>query len=29
MTPEQFTQFISAERAKWQDVVKAAGVEVQ
>jgi tripartite-type tricarboxylate transporter receptor subunit TctC len=29
MTPEQFTQFISAERAKWQDVVKTAGVEVQ
>jgi tripartite-type tricarboxylate transporter receptor subunit TctC len=29
MTPEEFTQFITAERTKWQDVVKAAGVEVQ
>jgi tripartite-type tricarboxylate transporter receptor subunit TctC len=27
MTPEQFTQFIAAERRKWQEVVKAAGLE--
>jgi tripartite-type tricarboxylate transporter receptor subunit TctC len=29
MTPEEFTRFITTERTKWQDVVKAAGVEVQ
>jgi tripartite-type tricarboxylate transporter receptor subunit TctC len=29
MTPEEFTRFISAERAKWQDVAKTARVEVQ
>ena len=29
MTPEQFTEFIAGERRKWQDVVQAAGVEVQ
>jgi tripartite-type tricarboxylate transporter receptor subunit TctC len=29
MTPEQFVTFITAERRKWQDVVQAAGVEVQ
>ena len=29
MTPEQFVAFITAERRKWQDVVQAAGVEVQ
>jgi tripartite-type tricarboxylate transporter receptor subunit TctC len=28
MTPEDFAKFIDAERAKWQDVVKAAGVKV-
>jgi len=27
MTPEQFTQFIAGERRKWQEVVKAAGLE--
>jgi tripartite-type tricarboxylate transporter receptor subunit TctC len=27
MTPEQFTQFIAEERKKWQEVVKAAGLE--
>jgi tripartite-type tricarboxylate transporter receptor subunit TctC len=29
MTPEQFAAFIGFERSKWQEVVKAAGVEVQ
>jgi tripartite-type tricarboxylate transporter receptor subunit TctC len=29
MTPEQFAAFIGSERSKWQEVVKAAGVEVQ
>src|SRR5882672_5977778 len=29
MTPEQFVEFITAERRKWQGVVQAAGVEVQ
>jgi tripartite-type tricarboxylate transporter receptor subunit TctC len=29
MTPEQFTEFIASERRKWQEVVQAAGVEVQ
>jgi hypothetical protein len=29
MTPEQFSQFVSSERRKWQEVVQAAGVEVQ
>jgi len=28
MTPEDFAKFIEGERAKWQDVVKAAGVKV-
>jgi tripartite-type tricarboxylate transporter receptor subunit TctC len=28
MTPEQFAAFIAAERTKWQEVVKAAGVQV-
>ena len=27
MSPEQFTHFISEERKKWQEVVKAAGLE--
>jgi tripartite-type tricarboxylate transporter receptor subunit TctC len=27
MSPEEFTQFIAAERKKWQEVVKAAGLE--
>jgi tripartite-type tricarboxylate transporter receptor subunit TctC len=27
MTPEQFTAFITAERQKWQEVVKAANVQ--
>jgi tripartite-type tricarboxylate transporter receptor subunit TctC len=27
MTPEQFTAFITAERHKWQEVVKAANVQ--
>jgi tripartite-type tricarboxylate transporter receptor subunit TctC len=27
MTPEQFVEFIAAERNKWQQVVKAAGLE--
>jgi tripartite-type tricarboxylate transporter receptor subunit TctC len=29
MTPEQFSEFIASERRKWQEVVQAAGVEVQ
>jgi tripartite-type tricarboxylate transporter receptor subunit TctC len=29
MTPVEFAEFISAERRKWQDVVQAAGVQVQ
>jgi tripartite-type tricarboxylate transporter receptor subunit TctC len=29
MTPEQFVEFISAERRKWQDVVKASGAQIQ
>lgn len=29
MTPEQFTNFIAAERRKWQEVVQAAKVEAQ
>ena len=29
MTPEQFAEFIAAERKKWQEVVQAAGVTVQ
>jgi tripartite-type tricarboxylate transporter receptor subunit TctC len=29
MTPEAFSKFIAAERAKWQEVVKAAGVTAQ
>jgi tripartite-type tricarboxylate transporter receptor subunit TctC len=29
MSPEQFVEFITAERKKWQDVVKAAGVSIQ
>jgi len=28
MTPDEFAQFILAERAKWKDVVKASGVQV-
>jgi tripartite-type tricarboxylate transporter receptor subunit TctC len=28
MTPEDFAKFIAAERAKWADVVKAAGVKM-
>jgi tripartite-type tricarboxylate transporter receptor subunit TctC len=28
MTPEDFTKFIDGERAKWSEVVKAAGVKV-
>jgi tripartite-type tricarboxylate transporter receptor subunit TctC len=27
MSPEEFAQFIAAERRKWQEVVKAAGLE--
>jgi tripartite-type tricarboxylate transporter receptor subunit TctC len=27
ISPEEFTQFIAAERRKWQEVVKAAGLE--
>jgi tripartite-type tricarboxylate transporter receptor subunit TctC len=29
MTPAEFAEFIAAERGKWQEVVRAAGVEVQ
>jgi tripartite-type tricarboxylate transporter receptor subunit TctC len=29
MSPEQFREFIASERRKWQEVVQAAGVEVQ
>ena len=29
MTPEEFTQFITAERRKWQDVVKTSGASIQ
>jgi tripartite-type tricarboxylate transporter receptor subunit TctC len=29
MTPEQFVEFISAERRKWKEVVDAAGVQAQ
>ena len=29
MTPEEFAGFIASERRKWQDVVKAAGVQMQ
>ena len=29
MTPTEFAEFIAAERRKWQDVVQAAGVQVQ
>ncbi len=29
MTPEQFSDFIKAERAKWAEVVKAAGVRIE
>jgi tripartite-type tricarboxylate transporter receptor subunit TctC len=28
MTPEDFAKFIDGERAKWADVVKAAGVKM-
>ena len=28
MTPDAFAAFIAAERLKWQDVVKAAGVHI-
>jgi tripartite-type tricarboxylate transporter receptor subunit TctC len=27
MTPEEFVKFIDGERAKWAEVVKAAGVK--
>jgi tripartite-type tricarboxylate transporter receptor subunit TctC len=29
MSPEQFVEFITAERKKWQDVVKASGASIQ
>lgn len=29
MSPEEFSKFIAAERTKWQEVVKAAGVTAQ
>jgi tripartite-type tricarboxylate transporter receptor subunit TctC len=29
MTPAEFTEFITAERRKWQDVAQTAGVQVQ
>jgi hypothetical protein len=29
MTPDQFRDFITAERAKWREVVQAAKVEAQ
>jgi tripartite-type tricarboxylate transporter receptor subunit TctC len=29
MTPEQFVEFISGERKKWQEVVKASGASVE
>jgi tripartite-type tricarboxylate transporter receptor subunit TctC len=29
MTPEEFVQFITAERTKWQDVVKVSGAQIQ
>jgi tripartite-type tricarboxylate transporter receptor subunit TctC len=29
MTPGEFAEFIAVERGKWQEVVRAAGVEVQ
>ena len=29
MTPEQFAEFIAAERKKWQEVVKASGASIQ
>ena len=29
MTPEQFKEFISAERKKWEEVVKAAKIPQQ
>jgi tripartite-type tricarboxylate transporter receptor subunit TctC len=29
MSPEQFVEFIAAERKKWQDVVKASGASIQ
>jgi tripartite-type tricarboxylate transporter receptor subunit TctC len=28
MTPDAFAAFIAAERPKWRDVVKAAGVHI-
>jgi tripartite-type tricarboxylate transporter receptor subunit TctC len=28
MTPDQFAEFIRSERPKWQDVVKASGVQI-
>ncbi|HEX2137821.1 MAG TPA: tripartite tricarboxylate transporter substrate binding protein [Microvirga sp.] len=28
-TPEEFVQFIAAERTKWQEVVKASGAQIQ
>jgi tripartite-type tricarboxylate transporter receptor subunit TctC len=29
MSPEQFAQFIAAERTKWQEVVRASGTSIQ
>ena len=29
MSPEEFSKFIAAERTKWREVVKAAGVTAQ
>ena len=29
MSPEEFVEFIAAERKKWQDVVKASGASIQ
>jgi tripartite-type tricarboxylate transporter receptor subunit TctC len=29
MSPEQFAEFIAAERKKWQDVVRASGASIQ
>jgi tripartite-type tricarboxylate transporter receptor subunit TctC len=28
MTPDQFAEFIRAERPKWKEVVKASGVQI-
>jgi len=29
MTPDEFTQYTKTERAKWGEVVKAAGVKIE